>query len=164
MRNDWIRSTCGHGLIPANGLLYNPPSPCRCYAGVQVDWFNALAGNPDHGLGPAPVRANDIGRFFRGPAYAGVPIDSSPTLLAGRPGDEDPALCVFGSDDGFVTCLQADDGALAWRFRAAPEDRWIQDRGRLRSAWPVHGSVLFQDGLLYVSAGRSSYLDGGIFL
>ena len=46
---------------------------------------------------------------------AGGRIDSSPTLYRG--------LLVFGSTDGWVYCLDATDGALAWKFRAAPEDR-----------------------------------------
>lgn len=32
------------------------------------------------------------------------------------------------------------------------------------SAWPVHGSVLVQNGVVYCTAGRSSYLDGGIWV
>jgi hypothetical protein len=35
--------------------------------------------------------------------------------------------------------------------------------GGIESAWPVHGSVLVSDGVAYVAAGRSSFLDGGIF-
>jgi outer membrane protein assembly factor BamB len=51
-----------------------------------------------------------------------------------------------------------------WRFRAAPEDRFIGAFGQLESAWPVHGSVLVMDGTAYFAAGRSSHLDGGIYL
>jgi hypothetical protein len=36
--------------------------------------------------------------------------------------------------------------------------------GQLESAWPVHGSVLVLDDIVYFAAGRSSYLDGGIYL
>jgi hypothetical protein len=53
---------------------------------------------------------------------------------------------------------------LAWRFRAAPEERLVCVQNRLESTWPVHGSVLVQNGSVYVLAGRSSYLDGGLAL
>jgi hypothetical protein len=36
--------------------------------------------------------------------------------------------------------------------------------GQVESAWPVHGSVLVRDDKVYCTAGRSSYLDGGIRL
>ncbi|MBL7219271.1 MAG: PQQ-binding-like beta-propeller repeat protein [Phycisphaerae bacterium] len=87
---------------------------------------------------------------------AGGRIDSPPTIHEG--------MVLFGSADGYVYCLRANDGELAWRFRAAPHQRLIGSFGQLESAWPVHGSVLVLDGLAYVSAGRSTYLDGGIFL
>ena len=83
-------------------------------------------------------------------------IDSPPTVHKGG--------VYFGSADGWVYALRASDGKLAWRFRAAPEERLVMIRGQLESAWPVHGAVLIQDGKLVCSAGRSSYLDGGIRL
>jgi hypothetical protein len=36
--------------------------------------------------------------------------------------------------------------------------------GRIESAWPVHGSVLVENDTVYFAAGRSSFLDGGIYL
>ena len=87
---------------------------------------------------------------------AGGRIDSPPTVHKG--------LVLFGSADGWVYCLRAGDGALAWRFLAAPYDRRIASFDQVESAWPVHGSVLVQDGVAYVTAGRSTYLDGGIRL
>lgn len=87
---------------------------------------------------------------------AGGRIDSSPTLYQGR--------VYFGSADGWVYCLHANDGSLAWRFRAAPKQQLIAAYGQLESIWPVHGSVLIQNDVLYVTAGRNSYLDGGIAL
>jgi hypothetical protein len=36
--------------------------------------------------------------------------------------------------------------------------------GELESAWPVNGTVLLKDGLVYFAAGRNSFLDGGIFV
>jgi len=87
---------------------------------------------------------------------AGGPIDSPPSVLG--------ELVLFGSADGCVYCLRAADGALAWRFRAAPSERRIVSHGRLESPWRVHGSVLVHRGKAYCTAGRSTYLDGGIRL
>jgi len=87
---------------------------------------------------------------------AGGRIDSPPTFHKGT--------VVFGSADGCVYCLRADDGQLAWHFRAAPEQRLIGAFGQLESAWPVHGSVLVQNDIAYFAAGRSSQLDGGIYV
>ncbi len=87
---------------------------------------------------------------------AGGRVDSPPTVYNG--------LVLFGSADGWVYALRAYDGKLVWRFRAAPEDRRTFVNGQLESVWPVHGSVLVKDGVLIVTAGRSSYLDGGIRL
>jgi outer membrane protein assembly factor BamB len=87
---------------------------------------------------------------------ANGPLDSPPTCHGGS------VFC--GCADGWVYCLRASDGALAWRFRAAPRVRLIVDEGRVASAWRVHGSVLAHDGLIYCTAGRSSMLDGGLWL
>ena len=45
---------------------------------------------------------------------------------------------------------------------AAPFDRRIGYFDQVESAWPVHGSILVRDGFAYATAGRSTYLDGGI--
>ncbi len=88
---------------------------------------------------------------------AGARVDSSPTLYHGR--------VIFGSRDGYVYSLRATDGELDWRLRTARDGgRRISVRGQLESALPVHGSVLVRDGAVYSTAGRSSYLDGGIDL
>lgn len=87
---------------------------------------------------------------------SGGRIDSAPTFHQG--------LLFTGSADGTVTCLDAADGSLVWRFRAAPKDQQVVSFGQLESVWPVHGSVLIQNDALHVTAGRSTYLDGGIVL
>jgi outer membrane protein assembly factor BamB len=86
----------------------------------------------------------------------GARIDSPPTIHNGG--------VYFGSADGWVYALRASDGELAWRYRAAPDDRLISIRGQLESEWPVHGAVLIQNDTLMCSAGRSSYIGGGIHL
>jgi hypothetical protein len=87
---------------------------------------------------------------------AGGRVDSPPTIYRG--------MVLFGSADGRVTCLRLSDGELAWRFLAAPADVRAVAFDRVESVWPVHGSVLVLDGVAYGSAGRSTWLDGGIDL
>jgi outer membrane protein assembly factor BamB len=87
---------------------------------------------------------------------AGGRVDTPPTVHRD--------VVLFGSADGWVYCLLASDGQLVWRRRAAPDDVRIVNDDQLESPWPVHGSVLVQDGTAYVAAGRSSFLDGGIYV
>ena len=87
---------------------------------------------------------------------AGARLDVPPTIYRG--------LCLLGSRDGYVYCLRASDGELAWRFRAAPEDRKIMAFGQLESPWPVVGGVLVDGGVAYCVAGRTTEVDGGLFL
>jgi outer membrane protein assembly factor BamB len=87
---------------------------------------------------------------------AGGRVDSPPTIYQG--------LVLFGSVDGWVYCLRASDGALIWRFRAAPVDQRLMAFEQLESVWPVHGSVLVQDNTVHFVAGRSMFLDGGLRL
>ena len=87
---------------------------------------------------------------------AGGRVDSPPSYYRG--------LLVFGSRDGAITCLDAAKGDLVWRFRAAPADMRISAFGQMESAWPAFGSLIVQDGKVYCSAGRSTNLNGGIYL
>ncbi|WP_460166964.1 outer membrane protein assembly factor BamB family protein [Thermostilla marina] len=87
---------------------------------------------------------------------AGGRVDSPPTYYRGR--------LLFGSADGYVYCLRASDGALAWRFLAAPCDRRTMIKEQFESLWPVHGSVLIHDGVAYFVAGRNLFCDGGMRL
>ncbi len=93
---------------------------------------------------------------------AGGRVDSPPTVHG--------PLVLFGSADGWVYCLRASDGQQVWRFQAAPRQRRITAFGQVESSWPVHGSVVVQNdatakaprAVAYFTAGRSSFLDGGI--
>jgi len=85
---------------------------------------------------------------------AGGRVDSPPTVAKG--------LVVFGCRDGWVYALRAADGALVWRYRAAPSDQRLVAYGQCESVWPVHGSVLVEANRVYFAAGRYSHLDGGV--
>jgi len=87
---------------------------------------------------------------------AGGVVDSAPTIA----GD----AVVFGCLDGNVYCLSLQSGELAWKFQAAPMMQHAMSYGRLESVWPVHGSVLVVDGVAYSTAGRNTFLDGGMHM
>ncbi|MCK4277319.1 MAG: PQQ-binding-like beta-propeller repeat protein, partial [Phycisphaerae bacterium] len=221
----WVRGACLYGVMPANGMIYNPPHPCACYLEAKLYGFNALA---PASTGPRVIeRVANSTRLEKGPAYgekfparmaedewptyrhdaarsgrastavppelkrgwradvgarltspviaerkvfvasvethtvhaldatsgeqlwqytAGGRVDSPPTIYQGR--------VLFGSADGWVYCLRASDGALAWRFCAAPTDQRLMSFEQLESVWPVHGSVLVDKGVAYFTAGR----------
>ena len=235
--NHWTRGACLYGILPCNGLVYTPPSPCICYAESMLHSFNAFAPASPGGAWKADSQRT---RLKKGPAYnqidnrnsridnpndwptyrhdtarsgatkttvsaqlgqawqtsiggklssvtvadgkvfvaaverhtvhalaadtgaqlwdytTGGRVDSPPTYFEGS--------ILFGSADGYVYCLRAADGALVWRFLAAPTDRRIMAYEQLESLWPVHGSVLVRDGIAYFVAGRSIFVDGGMRL
>jgi outer membrane protein assembly factor BamB len=128
---------------PVGGRLTQP-----AVAGGKV-FVAAIDAHTVHALSADTGR--EVWRFT-----AGGRVDSTPTVCKGR--------VFFGSADGWVYSVGANDGRLAWRFRAAPAERFICACGQLESVWPVHGAVLVQNDTLYVTAGRDSYLDGGIVL
>jgi outer membrane protein assembly factor BamB len=229
----WVRGACLYGVMPGNGMIYNPPHPCACYLESKLYGFNAVA--PALSGPRIPKRVEKAARLEKGPAFdrnistrsgedqwptyrhdearsgstnravpaalkrawrvdigekltspvvaegkvfaasvhahtiyavdadsgrrlwqytAGGRVDSPPTIYQGR--------VLFGSADGYVYCVAARDGVLVWRFRAAPMDQRLMSFEQLESVWPVHGSVLIQNGVLYCLAGRSMFLDDGL--
>ncbi|HID23464.1 MAG TPA: hypothetical protein EYP14_13850, partial [Planctomycetaceae bacterium] len=73
------------------------------------------------------------------------PVRLAPTVWNGR--------VYVGSDDGWVYCFRASDGAVVWKLRAAPHDRKVLGHGKLISLWPVRTGVLVDDGVAYFAAG-----------
>ncbi|MHC4996502.1 MAG: outer membrane protein assembly factor BamB family protein [Planctomycetota bacterium] len=83
-------------------------------------------------------------------------LDTPPAIHRG--------LCLFGSADGWVYALRADNGRLVWKLRAAPSDERIVSYGQVESPWPVPGAVLVMDNVAYFAAGRQPLADGGILV
>ena len=152
-RHDAQRSGCARTSVPAQlDTLWEIELESNTTPPVAVDGRLYLARTDAH-----TVCCLDAGNGDQIWSHtAAGRVDSPPTVYGG--------LVLFGSADGHVYCLRARDGELVWRFRAAPAERRIMTFGQLESAWPVHGSVLVQDGTVYCTAGRSSYLDGGIYV
>ena len=62
----------------------------------------------------------------------------------------------FVSDDGYLYCVDAEEGSLLWRFRGLPDgrqERRVLGDGRLVSLWPARGGPVLSDGVLYFAAG-----------
>lgn len=77
--------------------------------------------------------------------YTEGPIRLAPTLAHGN--------VYFGSDDGFVYCLNAVDGAEVWKMRVGPKDDRLLSRGEMISRWPVRTGVLIDGATAYFGAG-----------
>ncbi|MBP88525.1 MAG: hypothetical protein CMJ64_17720 [Planctomycetaceae bacterium] len=104
--------------------------------------------------------------------FVGSMIDGSVTACDCASGDElwrfytngpvrlapvafDQRVC-FGSDDGWLYCVDAASGGLVWKVSGAPEDRDAYrhlGNARLVSFWPVRGGPVFADGVVYFGAG-----------
>ena len=80
--------------------------------------------------------------------YSNGPIRLAPVAFAGR-------VC-FGSDDGWLYCVDAETGELQWRVSGAPRDRETYchlGNARVVSFWPVRGGPVLADDVVYFGAG-----------
>ncbi len=68
----------------------------------------------------------------------------------------------FTADDGYLYCLNADTGELAWKIRGGPSDRRILGNERLISTWPGRGAPVVADGTLYFAASIWPFM--GVFI
>ena len=113
---------------------------------------------------------DELWRFF-----AEGPVRFAPVASEGK--------VYFVSDDGYLYCVNAADGALLWKFRGLPEafdadaaihdgaahnarttlngrigvntqfDRKVIGHGRLVSLYPARGGPVLADGVVYFAAG-----------
>jgi len=82
------------------------------------------------------------------------PVRLNPAVDGGR--------VYFGSDDGYLYCLDLKTGKELWRLHGGPDDRRILGNERLINMWPVRGAPVVKDGVVYFSAGIWPFM--GIFI
>ena len=153
LRGNARRSGSTTAAVPAQlGDVWQTKLGGRLSAPVSAGGFVVVSSIEDRRI----VAMGALDGKTRWTFTAGGRVDSPPTLHEGR--------VLFGCADGWVYCLRLSDGELAWRFRAAPEELKTVSMDQVESVWPVCGSVLVQEGIAYAAAGRSSHLDGGMYL
>jgi len=135
---------------------------------IATDWrecanFNGPISMPVIAGGLVVVSAPDAHRIHAVEAGTGKKvwtftangrIDTPPTIADGR--------VYAGCRDGYVYCLDLATGGLAWRFLAARNHKQIVAYGQVESAWPVHGSLVVEKGLVLATAGYHPDVDGGV--
>jgi len=155
-RSGFVETTVPEDVVQRWAVKLNEPITPPVVAGDQL----VVAEKDSHTVLAFDSRSGERVWHYT----AGGRIDSPPTIFRN--------LVLFGSSDGWVYCLERSRGTEVWRFHAAPRARLVSSYGQVESAWPVHGSVVVQADmtsrkerpLVYFTAGRSTYLDGGIHL
>lgn len=73
--NHYTRGGCFYGIMPSNGLVYNPPNACACYLESKLEGFVTLGGafKPE----PDLQEESKTNRLEKGPAYNAEISDNS---------------------------------------------------------------------------------------
>ena len=82
------------------------------------------------------------------------PVRFAPLVHGGR--------VLFVSDDGHLYCVDAETGAMLWKYRGAPLDRKVLGNDRLISMWPARGAPVADDKTVYFAAGIWPFM--GVFV
>ncbi|MBI5724750.1 MAG: PQQ-binding-like beta-propeller repeat protein [Planctomycetes bacterium] len=151
-RHDAFRSGATAATVPAElKVQWKVKAGSKVSSPVAAGGMVFVSAIDEHKILALDAKTGDTRWTFT----VGGRVDTPPTYHAG--------LLLFGSHDGHLYCLKAASGELVWRFRAAPEDRRIVARDRVESVWPLNGTVLVENGVAYVAAGRHCDADGGVF-
>ena len=144
---DWMRGICRLGVVPCNGLLYLPPTTCRCYIEAQMHGFLAMApGRQTNGKTHDLVERTERGTAADSKLSAKAGAEDWPTYRhdakrSGSTASEPPTaveaiwraglgtpitqpvvvgdrVFVAARERHVVMCLNAQDGKTRWIFTA----------------------------------------------
>jgi outer membrane protein assembly factor BamB len=76
--------------------------------------------------------------------YAEGPVRFAPVVFKDK--------LYFASDDGYLYCLNTNDGSLIEKFLAGPATNKVIGNYRLVSMWPMRGGPVLYDGKIYFAA------------
>jgi outer membrane protein assembly factor BamB len=128
--NPWIRSTCGIGPLPCNGLYYVGPPSCACCNSVMLNGMNALAAEPGFSRSDQPINVRTESTLEKGFAFSEISKLKSPT--ADSPAD----WPVFRHDN-------ARTGTTKNRVPAVLGKRWETKLGPRVSAPVIAAGMVF---------------------
>ncbi len=156
LREAWVWNT-GRRPEPANAEtparqdfwqnLYNNKSRVpidNAFRVIAADGYVYLgSSNSDKILCLDARTGEEVWKF-----YTGGPIRFAPTYANGK--------VYFGSDDGYVYCVNASDGSEIWSYSAIGNNEKMMVNGRMISVCPVRTGILVDGGIVYWGAGLFS--------
>jgi outer membrane protein assembly factor BamB len=170
---DQVQSSADWPMWRHNGLR-SGASTAELPKNLQLQWTRELpAARP---AWPNEPRLHFDGSYepivLGSRMFVGSMVDGSMTAFDTKTGDElwrfytngpirlapvgfDNKIC-FGSDDGWLYCVDATDGKLLWKAAGAPTKRGTHrhlGNARLVSFWPIRGGPVVADGVVYFGAG-----------
>ena len=138
----WIESPARHDYLHRHYNLKPRQHFDRCFDVAVVDG-RVYFGSSTSGAVTC-LDANNGGKTLW-TFFTGGPVRFAPHVAGGR--------VYFGSDDGYVYCLKADDASEIWKHRVGPSNEKIWGNEHMISVWPVRTSVLVDGDEVYFTAG-----------
>ncbi len=131
--NPWIRSTCGIGPLPCNGLYYGGPPSCACCNSVMLNGLNAMSAEPGFTKSDQPIKVGTKATLEKGPAYDWQAIGSQLRAQSSEPSQDWPAY----------RHNNARTGTTKNKVPAELGKRWETKVGTRASAPVVAGGMVF---------------------
>lgn len=129
-------------LTPLKPAFHNPRLQFDAgYEPVAANGLLLIGSSRTDSVTAYDVKSGELSWMYQ----TNGPVRCAPAIWQDR-------VC-FGSDDGFLYCVELQSGKLVWKHRAVPSDRRLFGNKRLISVWPVRGGPVVADGRVYFAAG-----------